>query len=149
MGLTASISVKIRPSEPIGRTVEIFLGAGWTFPHDRVEYECFADAADIGLHTWVVPRSDWPLVADHLDTRYLAGDTVAVNLRHAAAEPVEWFGFRREDDDILDIHIVLSEPRLLLCGRFTDYGDYLPRIVTPLHNAGYHILEVSTNDDNY
>jgi hypothetical protein len=148
MSVLGHISIKWHPSPPPSHTLSILRSAGWQFVEETIWYEHYVNPEDIG-NNLEAPVSEWQQVSALIDVKYQNGETVSVRLEYSSTDSDAWFYFRQEAEGIQEMTASLQEPRPRLCGRFTDFGWYLPKIVCPLFAAGHNILEITCNDDAY
>lgn len=150
MNALGSISIKFHPSCPPSRTLAILRSAGWQLAEDTVWFQHYAYVEDMPVGFLEAPASDWERVELLLDAKHQAGEFVVVRYEYTDGGSTVLFDFYpQEKDGIQEIVASLEDPRPHLCGTFTDFGWYLPKIIAPLYDAGYNVLEVNCRDDAY
>ena len=148
MSVLGNISLKFHPSPLPSHTLSVLASAGWRFAEGSVWYSHYANVEDIG-DDQTAPAAEWGRIQVLIDSLYQKGETVSVRSGFQGTDADVWFYFRQEEDHRQAMWALLQEPCPRLCGRFTDFGWYLPKIVCPLYEAGHNILEVNCNDDAY
>ncbi len=148
MGVLANLSLKFHPSVPPSRTLSVLQAAGWQLAEGKIWYS-HSDKVEDMEPDLEAPLDEWERVSTLLDAKVQGGETVSVRYTYLGTGPDVVFHFHQEAGEIQETWTSLYEPRPRLCGPFTDFGWYLPKIVGPLYEAHYNILEVTCHDDAY
>lgn len=118
------------------------LEAGWSY--DDHGHITFSTSADLSKTQWA-PLRDWPSILQQLNAAYLNGLTPYVSLLvegEARGGNLLFF----PDSNSICLSPEINRKEIISVFRATDYSWYLSRLLKPLENLGYDIINIECTD---
>lgn len=145
MSMNSSVDIKFHLAIRVTDIVNCLLKAGWCFPDGSIVYEHYRSIEDIG--DWQeAPQQQLQQVQLLLEEKMENGETVAISLGWRDIDVVIKLIFNSTTD--LTLFLPGSKPLLANCKRFTDFSWLLSRVLCPLIENKYIVLEVECLDNN-